>query len=114
MLKMLDKPLGLLISVAGGIAAGAVFNRCLDVDHRSGRRTGWPPTRTAAGGRSLSPPAYRRRVRTGQSRGHRGGTAGFRKSPGHGPTNDPVSPLGRRNPLTGVRPIPVTDQQSQL
>jgi hypothetical protein len=27
MLKMLDKPLGLLISVAGGIAAGAVFNR---------------------------------------------------------------------------------------
>jgi len=58
MLKMLDKPLGLLISVAGGIAAGAVFNRVWTLT--TGQDDAPEATDPDRSWREvLSPPAYR-------------------------------------------------------
>jgi len=88
-LKMLYKPLALLISVAGGIAAGAILPA-------SGR---WPPARTthrrppistATGGRWSSPLGYRAlSSEWSKPRSTEVERPGSERSPEYGPVSDP-------------------------
>ncbi len=94
MLKTLYKPLGLLVSVAGGIAAGAIFLVSglwspVKTTHRR------PLTSTAAGGRSSQPLGYRARSSAWlKPRSTEVEPPGSERSPGYGPVSDPV-PWGR-------------------
>jgi Protein of unknown function (DUF4235) len=51
MIKLLYKPLGLAVSVLGGVLAGAIFKRLWKVTARQDQPPR-PPTPTAAGARS--------------------------------------------------------------
>ncbi len=55
MLKLPHKPLGLLIGVAGGTAAGAIVTRGWTLVTGQGDPPQAPPIPTTAGGRSASP-----------------------------------------------------------
>jgi hypothetical protein len=85
MLKMLYKPLGLLISVAGGIAAGAVFNRVWtlatgqgDAPEATDPDRSWREVLVAAGVQGAVFGLVKAAV-------DRGGAAGFRKITGTWP-----------------------------
>jgi hypothetical protein len=82
MLKMLYKPLGLLISVAGGIAAGALFTRVWtlatgqeDAPEATDQHRGWREVVVAAGVQGAVFGVVKAAL-------DRGGAAGFRKVTG--------------------------------
>ncbi len=82
MLKMLYKPLGLLISVAGGIAAGAIFTRVWtlttgqdDAPEATDQHRSWREVLAAAGVQGAVFGVVKAAL-------DRGGAAGFRKVTG--------------------------------
>lgn len=100
MLKMLYKPLGLLISVAGGIAAGALFSRVWtlvtgqdDAPEATDQHRNWREVIAAAGVQGAVFGVVKAAF-------DRGAAAGFRRSPGYGPMSDYRFRRSSRNYLT--------------